>query len=238
MPYRAPRKILSKKTTRRFHKRATRLSRFQIRRRYPTYTYKNKILFTNWLSVTMNGLDEYFSKSFALTECPSNADYTALYDMYKINAVKIKFIPRYNSNLVFIQSPREDGGANTDLNIDAGGTNLSSGSNWGLPELITVIDFDDDTNVSSPSELYQYANMKRTLCSREHGRYFVPRIKVDSSNTGLSMRKQWLDCDNSGVKHYGIKGCVTNVPTFPGPGSAEFRIDLEVTYYMSFKNTR
>lgn len=234
MPYR------SKKSRRLRRFRRAHRSRKISRNRFghPTYSYKYTTLLQNWLPVTMNGNDMFFAKTFIFSDVPSFNDLKALYDLYRINKVGIKLIPRYNSNLVFIQSPREDGGANTDLNTDAGGTNLGSGSNWGLPELISVIDFDDDTVFSTVSEAYEYNTLKRSLCTKEHKRFFVPRIKIDASNVGLSMSRRWLDCDNAGVKHYGIKGCVTNVPLFPGPGSAEFRIDLEVTYYIQFANTR
>lgn len=204
-----------------------------------THHFKYTSLFKNWLTIEMNGNDANFSHTFRLTDIQNYTELTALFDQYRINGCLFKLIPRQNT-LHYQTAPGVAGSPPT-LNTDFGGTNLFGTSNFGFPEICTVIDYDDDTNPANVQELMQYNNFKRTLAVRPHTRYLKPRIKVDATNTGILLTKKWIDCDNNGLKHYGIKGTISNVPSISPTGTSDHPVmycDLEVVHYVSFKNTR
>lgn len=205
------------------------------------HSFKFKYFEENWLGVEMGtDAESYFSRDFKLSNLPNSAELVVLFDLYRINKVIMKITPRYTSNLVYIQAPFTNATIANAGQIDAGGTNLLGSSNMGLPSVITVIDYDDVTTPTSINELYEYSTVKKTLCNRNHTRTLIPRIKVDETNTSVSMAKRWLSTAASDVEHFGIKGCVANIPNLPEQGGNRpiFFLDLELTFYISLRNTK
>lgn len=204
------------------------------------HNFKFKAYTPNWLGVTMDGEPTYFSRDFSLEDLPASLELVALFDLYRINKIVFKATPRYSSNLIYQTAAFTNPTIENAGNTDAGGTNLLGASNMGLPSLITVIDFDDVATPASTIELFEYSNVKKTLGSRDHVRTFVPRIKVDPAVTDLSVARKWVSTSNAELNHYGIKGCVENVPDLPEQGGLRpiFYVDLEVTMYISMRNTK
>lgn len=142
-----------------------------------------------------------------LSQVPNYTEFTALYDMYRINGVRWRLSPRANS--------------------------AEAGTNQGLVKLFTAIDYDD---IVTPSltDLLQYQSLKVTNTSKEHVRYVKPRIAAaiyqTGVGTGYGATRGWIDCQNPTVAHYGLKYVLQQLPA----GNQSY--DLQVTYYMSFKN--
>lgn len=200
--------------------------------------FKYCTLVKNYLQVEMNGVDVPFSRSFIFSDITNYGELAALFDMYRINGVSYKLIPRQNT-LAYQTAP--GAGSPPAPNTDFGGTNLFGSSNYGWPETCTVLDYDDDSTPTNLTDIMQYSSFKLTRGNKIHTRYLKPRLLVDPSNTGLSLRHKWVDCEKTTLKHYGIKGFITNVPNITPSGTSDHPVmfyDLLLTYYISLKDTK
>lgn len=155
-------------------------------------------------------IDTLGSLIFQLQNVPNSGEFTALFDQYKINGVKVVFMPRANSSEV--------------------------GTNQGLIKFFSAIDYDDNTAPTSINDLLQYENMKCTNTSKDHKRYLRPKIAREIYNsvttTAYGPTSGWIDCTNAAVPHYGIKYALQQLP------SGAQSMDIKVTYYLAFKNVR
>lgn len=142
-----------------------------------------------------------------LNQVPNYTEFTNLYDMYRINGVRWRLSPRANSAEI--------------------------GTNQGMIKLFTAIDYDD---IVTPSltDMLQYESLKVTRSDKEHVRYVKPRVSQavyqTAVGTGYSSARGWIDCANTTVAHYGLKWLLQQLPA----GNQSF--DVQVTYYLSFKN--
>jgi hypothetical protein len=101
----------------------------------------------------------------------------------------------------------------------------------------TVVDYDDATVPTSLDTLLQYQNIKRTRMNQTHSRYFKPMVPMGIGTLGgiqalNAKRNVWLDCSNAAVDHYGLK------LWFDTRGTAPVTYDVQVKYYLTFKNVR
>lgn len=155
-------------------------------------------------------LDTFGATAFALNLCPNYTEFTTLFDMYKICAVKVSYMPRANSAEV--------------------------GTNQGLVKFFTVVDYDDSNNPTSINELLQYESLKTTNTTKDHNRYLKPKLAKalyqSAVSTAYGATRGWIDCENPGVPHYGLKYALQTLPT----GNQSY--DVKVTYYLAFKNVR
>lgn len=208
-----------------------------------THHFKYKYLKPNFTSVEMNGLDSFFSRNFKLSELPNYLELTNMFDMYRINKVVAKIIPRQGANINYQTSAGVDAGGTIEPNQDFGGTNLLGVSNFGMPSIVSVLDFNDSVDPTTYQELLEYSSCKRSIVPKEHTRILVPRINIDVENVNMSTSKRWIAGSKPDVEHYGIKGGIINVPNLsPNPEDPNDHpvmfFDLEVTYYISLKSTK
>lgn len=146
---------------------------------------------------------------FTLSDVPSAPDFSTLYDQYQIKAIKVTVIPKH-----------------TDATIGLG----VQSNYW------TVLDYDDSNSPATLDELLQYQNVKRTRMSSIHKRYLRPCVNHELTQTSGVVahnprRNTWIDCAADLVAHRGVKFWFDSTPT-----AAVF--DLQVQYYLAFKNVR
>jgi hypothetical protein len=120
----------------------------------------------------------------AFTNLPNNTEFSALFDEYRINKVVVKFVPNFTGS---------------DLNPNA--------SFNSLPNIYTILDYDDNNTPANLDELLQYPNMKMTRGHAIHTRIFTPKVCLDvgGSNAVAPKAKQWLDLSFASIPHYGMK---------------------------------
>lgn len=171
--------------------------------------FKRTVYYSGGINGSTLG-DVYGALQFNLSALPAYTEYTALFDQYRINKVKVTFMPRANSADV--------------------------GSTAGLVKFFSVIDYDDADAPTNLTDLLQYENLKTTRCISDHSRVLAPRFATEvyqsAIATGYSARRGWLDCDNPSIQHFGLKWCWQQLPA--GAQS----MDLKVDYYLSFKGTK
>lgn len=149
------------------------------------------------------------SFTFQLTNIPNSTEFTSLYDQYKINAVSVCFYPKQ-----------------TEV------TSLSTTDNVrGNARILTAIDYNDDTPPTTLDDLRQYESCEVDVILNKHERYIPKPLFLNNSGQNVN---SWLSTANPSTKHYGLKYGVE--PTQAVGGS--FTYNVEVTYYIAFKNTK
>lgn len=174
--------------------------------RQPIHYFKRTAFYSGFLngSTTQDVNVSYIGQ---LSQVPNYTEFTNMFDLYKIKAIKWRFMPRANS--------------------------AEAGTNQGLVKMFTAIDYDDNTPVNIGG-IMQYESLKTTNTSQDHVRYVKPRISSQvfqaAPNPAYSSTRNWLDCDFPSVPHYGLKLVLQQLPA----GTQSF--DIQVTYYLAFKN--
>jgi len=152
--------------------------------------------------------DSSYSFYFRLSAVTGYQDFTALYDQYKIRAVKVSFIPVVN---------------------------VTTATQSGYASLIySTYDFNSQSGAPTRDQIREYQYCKWSPYGKIHKRYFFPRpleilegVKVGPQN--------WMSTANPDVYYYGLFVNVANVPSIDAD---EPIYRVEVKYYLSFKNTK
>ncbi len=164
---------------------------------------------------------------FELDEVQQYASFSNLFDQYRINAVKVQLLPTSMTNDI----------------QNAGGMFVSS------------IDLDDDSTITTFSDMLQCSNAKASAWSTAGGMtpykqlYCKPRVQnllnsgnVDSTGapiftTSLLPRGKWIDMGDRGqTKHYGFN-IGWDINGGAGLNSAQ-QITMIITYYIQFRKVR
>lgn len=196
-------KITRKRTYRRRFSKRTRMSK-RGQRLY---------LFKRWVNLGILNVDStlglFDGFSFRLNDLPNVSEFITLYDSYKLNAVKIRFIPQMTENV-----------------------SLSTVNNPQNVRFFSVIDYSDASTPLSLDDLRQYQSCKMTSIFRTHQRYiYKPKI-LDASS---SSRSSWIATSAPSTLHYGLKIGVENTLSSV---STQMAFRVEATYYMSFKQVK
>jgi len=158
--------------------------------RNPLHTYKHLLRYTPYTITNNNlgaGLGSVFNLNFSMNNTNNIADFTALYDSYKVNKLFFKLIPWINS-------------------ADISGLDSLINPGW-LPMVLMVHDFDDGS-APTYTDLLQNNNLKVTKYGPIIKESFEPRY--NSSLQNLPSNKSWLDMSTLTTVHYGIKGFISD----------------------------
>lgn len=161
--------------------------------------------------------DTFVTIAFKLSDLPDFADFTSLYDQYRINKVVLNF-RRTN-----------------DYSNQAA---LAAGIRSSM--LYTIIDH-DDIGVPTLAEMRQYANCKEWSTDRDHSRATVPAVLVQNYETSIATAytpkfKQWVSTTDPGTQHFGMKVCLHMNDNTPATNATI--IIITAKYYISCKNVK
>lgn len=183
---------------------------------------KRRYFVGNWQPTVSAGWNST-NYSFRLNNIPSYTEFTALFEQYKINAVKLTFIPEFmgqlDQNNAFISA-------------------ANPGSYVATPRVYTLIDKDGDPQISTENAMLENGAVR--LITNPHKAFSIyvkkPCAQFEvATSLGFSgaapKPSPWLDCDNYGVNHFGVglgayvTGSITSLITYR----------VVATYYMQFK---
>jgi hypothetical protein len=129
------------------------------------------------------------SYTFSLSDIDNTANFVALFDQYRIAAVRIMFEPFQNAVQL------------TDPTITLPGV------------LYTVIDYDNTTTLANAAAARQYANCVEAAPGKSVCRSFVPHIAVAAYGGAFTQfandEPHWIDSVSPTVQHYGVKALVS-----------------------------
>lgn len=190
-----------------------------------SYIRTNETIYTVYYGTSISVAD-----NFAMAATPNYAEFTALYDQYKISGVKRTFI--YSAT-----------GADATGTVGVGGSIGTYGPS-GAPMLYSTRDYDDP----SPEGVSAMLQRPYTSIRRITGIYKVflrPRPNVllgtaGASAEGVPNRAGWIDMAYPNVLHYGHKW---NLIPQGGPSGSTGSTVLGTLriidrYYLKLKNPR
>lgn len=201
-----------KRTYRKTYKKRTFRKRRTIRRKGTQKIYQYKRLSGAFSTfVLSNVANAYTAYNFSLGDVPNYTEFTALYDYYKINAVKVTLLPQMTQN------------------VSLGDVNNA----WASKRLFSAIDYNDSSAVTTIDEIRQYSTCKFTPILKRHSRYFKPRI--NDSGSVYNPGRPWLLCSSPNTNYFAIK---LAGETMNSSGVANMEYTVEVMFYLSFKNVK
>lgn len=221
-----PRKNMIQKTLSLFRKK--------YRRKNKKYNYKNvgyqkiyktihKVFTSEGSSFdsTAGGLTPAFgSNQFALNDLNNVANYTALYDFFRIDKIVVQFIPcRMTQNT----DPMSRGNA---------------------PMLMVGLDFNDNATPTTIDQVLHIQGVKIVPAYKSLKLTFVPRVSdtvYGPITSGYSEGKHlWIATSDPDTPFYGIKYCLTdnNGPPVLGVNDVNWGYQIYCTYFISFKGLR
>lgn len=167
-------------------------------------------------------MDGAAARAFVIGDVPDVAALLSKYDWYKINGVKLTFMPTVNASF----NSSSDGNQQRIL----------------VPTLTTKVDY-QDTLAEGADELGASPFSKRTLLSGVRTFYIKPKPKVNTTDAAgnpaalqmPSKKTMWCNSDNTDVPHLGFKWAV-DLNGVQGAAISPYRI--QVTYFISCKGQR
>lgn len=197
---------------RRYKKRTSRKRNY--RRRFKrSYRYNKRgqrvFLYKRFASLGTiaadSALDQFSSYDFQLNDLPGFTEFTSLYDAYKINAIKIRFIPSQTVS-----------------------NSLSTISNAQNTRFISIIDYNDNTPPTSLNDMRQYHTCKVTNAFKTHTRYiYKPKYQL-----GASQSRLWLNTTTPSTPWHGLK---VGIEAMGSTVTTSMNYHVEAKYYISFK---
>lgn len=209
-------KRMNKKRTYRRYTRRSRINRSIGNPNQKVFFFKRTADFGT-INVTAANTTVYGASVFTFADIPSFADISSLFDFYKINAVKVSFIPVANVT-------QQTGNAATTV------ANTIYNN-----RIFSCIDYNDAGIPTSIDQIREYYNCKWSPNNVIHKRYFkpVPLMDTPLANEPLQVNKNvWIPTTNDLVAHYGIKYAIEN--TAGAVGLQLYK--MEVKFYISAKS--
>lgn len=160
--------------------------------------------------------------TFSLAQLPSVADFTGLFDQYKITGAKISYTPAASEGIL-----------NPATSVSAP---------LGYSRVHSVIDYDDSSAPTSEDQLLEYGSHKSTAPFQTHTRWLKPKILQEIYRSAISTSyapkgNVYLDMSATDVPHYGVKVWVSAPNTFFGTAQT-IAYKVYMTLYFTCKNTR
>lgn len=198
--------------------------RRRLKLRTAMMSYKRKFFLQNWAPNTTTTAGFWRRYQSQLTDIPNSAELTALFDQYKINAIKLEFLPRFDNF---------SGNDTTDTAVP--GITNQSGTN-------VHVSYDTYTTIT-PGGTYNSANCNTFL---EQGRvktytgtkpitiFYKPTL-VDN---GRYVKPRWLSTDFAVPAthvHYGPNVFMQDI-NFNGSFGQTF--DVFLTMYVQVRNMK
>lgn len=160
----------------------------------------------------MNMYDVPFTLAFNLAQITGSGEFTTLFDYYKINGVKVqvKVFP-----------------------------NSAAATGVGLPWLEFWNDHDDSNPVSALAAREHMGSKQRFFNASKMATslYVKPTPLADLAGAASAiMPGKWINCANTGIPHYGIKGIIHNY--YLSGSTGQNQVVFDVAQNLSFKGVQ
>lgn len=200
-------------------RRTGRRRRSTVSKRGDFYQMKHMVQYSD-ITAAANSTSVGFV-GFNASEIPNWADFSAIWEQYRITGIKVRFIPRTTVSA---------------LSYD--GTTAETER---VTEICSVLDFTEDFLPTATPPTYaqqiNYGNVKITHGNREHHRFLKPSVLVPSYITATTTancprRKVWIDTEEDTVPHLGMAYGINSTSGF------STTLGVYVTYWVQFKGRR
>jgi len=168
----------------------------------------------------------HYANMFTLQQLPNYAEFTALFDMYRIKKIEITWLYDHNSG---------------EVSTSAG---VAANASMGLPNIYIVSDYDDASALGAATDYLQYEPCKITRLDKPVRWTIYPHVAVAVYNGAFAGYKNdkaaWLDVASSAVEHYGCKWAVdATMCNIAASGAVRIgTLNVYYKFFMDFKQTR
>lgn len=170
----------------------------------------------------LNGFEVKAFYLFSLNNCINYNNWTAIYDYYRINWVKVHFLP--------IRTTR--------MNLGVANANPAL---METPKFAVSLDRDSNSNPTDYSDVIERYPHKETLATQSQTWTFRPNRLLEvyrsPTTTGYKIDRDWrgfLDCAQSDIPHYGLRVCMANSTAV----DFAFQYEVRILYNVSFRGRR
>lgn len=164
-------------------------------------------------------------QTFNLASLPNYSDIVGMFEYYRINAIKITFIPVWSE----VEANQQLANASATVpSIVA-------------PRMYTCIDTDGDYQVSTEAAFLENSNVKIIRDpTKTFSVYYRPKVQTGAATSlaiagAIAKGKQWIDCANPNINQYGA--IVAGITPFATSGYT-FNYQKVVTFYMQCKGVQ
>lgn len=154
-----------------------------------------------------------------LSNLPNYTEFTNLFDLYRICAVKINWVFSANTN------------------------DVTATPTVGLPTLFSVIDTNDDVNLSGLNAYLEYETCRMQRMDKPVKRYIKPKTATALyqggffTGYGSQVKNPWVDTTSYDTNYYGLKWGY--LPAILGDGNTIIGyLNTYVTYYIQMRNVK
>lgn len=190
-----------------YRRRFTRRSRYS-KKGQKLYLYKRHC---DYGELTISNITAtYGAYNFSLADLPNYTEFTSLYDQYKINCVKLTFLPQMNTS------------------VSIGTINNPNAS----ARFFSAIDYNDGSTPTSSDDIRQYQSCKVTPILRIHKRViFKPKI-LDTNGFSIA---PWMSTATPSANYFGLKYAIEAMDS---TSTLSMTYTVEAVFYMSFKQVK
>jgi hypothetical protein len=153
--------------------------------------------------------------NFQLGFLDNLSPFVALFDQYRIDAIRFTIVPQNNA------------------------IGLVTNSTTTLEPLYCVIDYDDSNALTSVAQCREYDNCVILYPAESAQRTFQPRMALAAYSGGFSsyanVAPTWVDVASASVQHYGVK---LFVPQATAAQTLLQSWNVEIEYFISFRSIR
>lgn len=175
-------------------------------------SFKRRVRFNDW-TVPGAGTWSQSQYYFRLSQLANYSEITAMFEQYKINAVKLTFQPAFCGD--------------NDVNAAGSATMYIQ-----TPRIYTLIDRDGNMTMATETQALENSAV-RLVCNPNH-QFSVyiskPCVQLDGA---VPKAGQWVDCDNPNYDHWGVAVAGQTLGT-----SAGFTYQVIATFYMQAKGVK
>jgi len=182
-------------------------------------------------TITCTNVEDSTAYSFAFNDVINSSEFAALYDRYRLDKVVVK--------LQLVTNPNAQMKTNDQT---VAGSTWANPYNW-YPKIWSVDDH-DDSNAETIAQLKERSGVKcRILQPNKTLVYSIkPAIAAmmykTSTSTGYGPKwGQWIDMQDVGVPHFGLKLAV-DMQGFDPISTEGFKINVEKKFYFTCKDVR
>lgn len=189
-----------------------------------TLTIKRKTYLTSWTWGTTTTNDFWRYQTLLANNIPNFAEFSSVFDTYRINGLKFTYMPRYSST-----------------NAEAAGTT-------GSPQAYAHYIIDPDSTLipsgvygsSTLNSLMENTNCKTRQLNRPFSIYYKPRVLqqlLGGSTASFTRPAPFIRATDVNVDFRGHHMYIQQ-NNFSSSANANIILDIFVTFYVTFKNVR
>lgn len=237
MVYKRRQGYRKKKFNKRKYKRGMRMTRARIGNVQQKVFYYSRLCLRPPLVSGVDGFDSLTSYSFKLSDIPAVNEFRSLYDFFKLNAVKLTFLPAVTQS-VYTQSIQTEGTGGTDV------TFVNNTNTMSQLRIFSVVDYNDSSVPTTINELREYRNCKVSRYTSGHKRFFRVRNRMVSNNNNIiqyGRGNPWVSSEAGAIdeEYYGLKVGVDTSGLNPSvTSSGAILLKVEAKYYFSCKSVK